>query len=225
MEKLGDLIKDVVKKQQWDISKLAERLSMTRGNVYKIFEKESIPVDLLGRISKVLNHNFFEDVARDLELVNYEEVTSEEREREKAIMQFLNVVPQVMNELGRETMIQFEDPSVIQSDLPVPEYFMVPYAITFTYGESFRKKVEEKAKQILEECPQFIRTIDDGKGHCVEIVNTLVYDTQCCNVVIDYKTKEEWKEMMQFTLNVINQYYTPGNKFNLQRTFGFKIKW
>ena len=223
MKKLGDIINDVVRRQNWDINELAEKLSMSRGNVYKIFAKESMDLMLLGRISKVLQHNFFEDVANDLALVDYEEISNEERERDRAIMQFLDVVPKVMNELGRDCMIQFEDPTLHEPEIPLPEYFMVPYAITFTYGEPYRNYPQ--IKKTMEECPQFLRVIDDGKGHSVEIIHTLVADSQCCNVVIDYKTKEEWKEMMKFVFDVINQYYTPGNKFNLQRTFGYRIKW
>lgn len=221
MEKLGDLINCELRKSGLSVQEFANRISQTRGNIYKIIGKGNLDVELLRKISQVLNHNFFEDVARNLELVNYEEETCEEREREKAIVQFLDVVPKIMTELGRECSILLCNPSAYDSELPFPEYFMCPYAITFTYGETYANRIKEQ----LVECPQMLRTITDDKGHCVEIIDTLVFDSQCCNIVIDYKTEDEWREMMVFALNTINKHYTPGNKFRLERDNNKRIKW
>ena len=219
MEKLGDLINKELRKQNWNIVEFADRLSTSRGNVYKILNKGNLDVELLGKISKVLNHNFFEDVALNLDMVNYteKEKISEGRAREKAIVQFLDVVPQIMSELGRTCMIQFEDPSIYESVYPLPEYIMVPYAITFAYGEPYKNKTPEDFHQL-------IKTIQDEKGRSVEIIS-LLNNAQCCNIVIDYKTKEEWREMMRFALEVINKYYTPYNKMLLERDFNHRIIW
>ena len=221
MEKLGDLINSELRKSGLSVQEFADKIPTTRGNVYKILHKGNIDVELLGRISKVLNHNFFADVARNLDLVNYEDDTSEEREKERAITQFLEVVPKVMNELRREAIIQFIAPSLPGSDIPQPDYFMSPYAITFTYGESYKNKL----RGLLAEYPQILTTVSDDNGHCVEIINTYINDTQFCNIVIDYKTKDEWRECMGFALSVINQYYSPGNKLNLERAFKHRITW
>lgn len=41
------------------VSWMARRLSCCRTNVYKIYEKKSIDMDLLMRISYLLDYNFF----------------------------------------------------------------------------------------------------------------------------------------------------------------------
>lgn len=41
----------------------AKRLCCERGNVYRIFQKESLDISLLRRISLILGHNFFQDIA------------------------------------------------------------------------------------------------------------------------------------------------------------------
>ena len=153
--------------------------------------------------------------------MNYEDDTSEEREKERAITQFLEVVPKVMPELRRETEIHFVTPSFLESDIPQFDFFMSPYAITFTYGESYKDKFRES----LAKCSHILTTVSDNNGHCVEIINNHINGTQLCNMVIDYKTKDEWKEYMEFALSVINKYYSPGNKLNLERTFRHRIIW
>ena len=45
---------------------LAEQLNCDRRNVYRIFEKENIDILLLGRISRILGHDFFADLSKDL---------------------------------------------------------------------------------------------------------------------------------------------------------------
>ena len=45
---------------------LAERIPCERTNVYNIFKRESIDLDLLSRISKILNYNFFADIADEI---------------------------------------------------------------------------------------------------------------------------------------------------------------
>ena len=44
------------------VSEFGRLIHCERTNVYTIFHRSSIDVELLVRISKALNHNFFEDV-------------------------------------------------------------------------------------------------------------------------------------------------------------------
>lgn len=90
---IGKLIHNEVLKQQLDITKFAKLINTTRGNAYNIFERSSIDIRLLKQISKVLNHNFFKDLAEDLDLINDNSETEEDLNRSKAVSQFLNVVP------------------------------------------------------------------------------------------------------------------------------------
>ena len=67
---IGQLIKDEVRRQDLPINDFAEKICCSRKNVYDIFKKSSIHLDQLARISRVLNRNFFEELARDPSLID-----------------------------------------------------------------------------------------------------------------------------------------------------------
>lgn len=64
---IGKLIKEQVEIQGKTVVWLAERLSCSRTNIYKIFEKSSIDTSLLMRISIVLRYNFFKAYIDELD--------------------------------------------------------------------------------------------------------------------------------------------------------------
>ena len=66
MKTIGELIKEELEHQGKSISWFAQKLSCDRSNVYRIFQKSSIDTSTLVRISIILHHNFFEDLARDI---------------------------------------------------------------------------------------------------------------------------------------------------------------
>ena len=57
---IGHLIEEELLRQERSAAWLARKLYCDRTNIYKIFKRESIDTDLLLRISKALNHNFFQ---------------------------------------------------------------------------------------------------------------------------------------------------------------------
>ena len=57
---IGNKIYEVVKRQGKTTVWLAKELSCDRTNVYRIYEKSSIDLSLLMRISNILKFNFFE---------------------------------------------------------------------------------------------------------------------------------------------------------------------
>ncbi|MDE6860095.1 MAG: XRE family transcriptional regulator [Duncaniella sp.] len=57
---IGKLIRDELKEQHKSVVWLSNELGCNRTNVYKIFNRKSIDAELLLRISKALNRNFFE---------------------------------------------------------------------------------------------------------------------------------------------------------------------
>lgn len=57
---IGILIEKELIRQERSPSWLATKLCCCRTNVYKIFGRKSIDSDMLFRISRILNHNFFE---------------------------------------------------------------------------------------------------------------------------------------------------------------------
>lgn len=66
MKTIGELIKEELKRQERSISWFARQLSCDRSNVYRILQKNSIDTNMLARISGILNHNFFEDLSRNM---------------------------------------------------------------------------------------------------------------------------------------------------------------
>lgn len=63
---VGSLIKQELKRQERSVVWFANHLSCDRTNIYRILSKDSIDTNMLIRISKVLNHNFFEDIASNI---------------------------------------------------------------------------------------------------------------------------------------------------------------
>lgn len=64
---IGELIKMELSRQERTVVWFANRLSCDRTNVYRIFSKRSLDTELLVRISIVLGHNFFADIASELD--------------------------------------------------------------------------------------------------------------------------------------------------------------
>ena len=66
----GKLIRKVLDEQGRTVVWFAKQLSYTRTNVYKIFEKKSIDTDVLFRISRLLQYDFFKHFSNDVEKNN-----------------------------------------------------------------------------------------------------------------------------------------------------------
>ena len=60
---IGELIRRELARQERTVVWFANHLSCDRTNVYRIFAKTSLDTELLYRISIVLGHNFFADLA------------------------------------------------------------------------------------------------------------------------------------------------------------------
>ena len=65
---IGQLIKTVFKRSGMTVSDFARQLNCERTNVYTIFKRRTIDVELLVNISKILEYNFFEDVLKETDL-------------------------------------------------------------------------------------------------------------------------------------------------------------
>jgi hypothetical protein len=66
MLEIGLLIRQKLKERKRTIVWLAENLSCSRTNVYKIFDKRSIDTDYLLRISDILDYDFFKLYSEEL---------------------------------------------------------------------------------------------------------------------------------------------------------------
>lgn len=66
--KIGHRIKAVFESmpKSCTVSWFAKELNCDRRNVYRIFEKENIDIQQLASISRILGHDFFADLSREL---------------------------------------------------------------------------------------------------------------------------------------------------------------
>ena len=60
---IGQLIKEELASQERTVSWFARKLHLDRSNVYRLFQKNSVDTDLLGRISLILDRDFFEEMS------------------------------------------------------------------------------------------------------------------------------------------------------------------
>ena len=56
---IGNLIQQKMKESSFTVTEFAKRINKTRENAYNIFKRQSIDTELLSKISKVLNYDFF----------------------------------------------------------------------------------------------------------------------------------------------------------------------
>ncbi len=59
---IGQLVKAVFDRSGMSVAEFARQLNCERTNVYTIFRRRTIDVELLVRISYILNHNFLDDI-------------------------------------------------------------------------------------------------------------------------------------------------------------------
>ena len=64
--KIGQLIKEEVERQGLTADQFAGLISTSRTNVYHIFNRENIDMELLIRISNALHRNFFTELYKDM---------------------------------------------------------------------------------------------------------------------------------------------------------------
>ena len=62
----GNLIKQILHKQERSIAWLASKIHCDRGNLYKILSQKDINPNLLRRISYALNYNFVEPLSQQI---------------------------------------------------------------------------------------------------------------------------------------------------------------
>lgn len=190
---IGELIEHEVRKQM-SITQFADAICCQRNNVYDIFRRSKIDIILLKRISEVLNHNFFQNLANDLGLIDVDD----EAAKDKAIAQFYKVVPIILREMGK-------DDTIISGSLPdepgclVPDFFLPSYIISFTLGETFNERFGRNPLLHIE-------TIRNEKGAEVELLTNLVHRNRSLNIKLDNKTEEEWRDTLAFAFELHKLY-------------------
>ena len=66
MINIGKRIQEELEQQERSISWLARKLDCNRTSVYRILKKNSIDTAQLSRISQILNHDFFQELSKDM---------------------------------------------------------------------------------------------------------------------------------------------------------------
>lgn len=64
---IGNRIKEVMKERKMSVVAFSRQLGCSRTNTYKLFEHYSIDTMQLLRISRILDHDFFEEYRQELQ--------------------------------------------------------------------------------------------------------------------------------------------------------------
>ena len=196
---IGELIELEVRRQGISITGFAEMICCQRNNVYDIFKRDNIDIKLLKNISTLLKRNFFRELAEAPELITDKEETADEEKNRKAVSQFFEVVPDVLHKLGKSPAIVFckmsEDE---QANRKLPDFGLPDYFITFTIGETLKERVGENP--VLPITP-----VSNNSDNKVEVCQNVVYDSVCVNIKLDFKTEEEWSDILNFAFEVYDK--------------------
>ena len=198
---IGDLINDEVRRQGMPVTKFAKEINCQRNNVYDIFNRSNMDIDLLKRISKVLDVNFFQTIANDLDLV-CEEADNVNPQEQKAVSQFLDVVPKLLEKMGKNAAIFMGNPcpSDIDSDC-LPNFCLPDYSISFTFGKTLEERMG--ANRFLS-----FEVVRKNVGCEVETCFNKITSLPTVNIQLTYKTEEQWAETLEFAFEVVSKWRT-----------------
>lgn len=198
---IGDLINEEVRRQGMPVTKFAKEINCQRNNVYDIFNRSNMDIDLLKRISKVLGVNFFQKIADDLDLV-CEEADNVNQQEQKAVSQFLDVVPKLLEKMGKNAAIFMGNPcpSDIDSDC-LPDFSLPDYSISFTYGKTLEERMG--ANRFLS-----FEVVRKNVGCEVETCFNKITSLPTVNIQLTYKTEEQWAEILEFAFEVMSKWRT-----------------
>lgn len=67
---VGSLIRAELTRQNQSVTWLAEQLGIERTNCYRFLRAQSLHVDMLARISNAMQHDFFADCSKCIQLTS-----------------------------------------------------------------------------------------------------------------------------------------------------------
>lgn len=197
---IGKLIEDEVRRQQISITEFSEQICCSRKNVYDIFKKSSIHLDQLAAISKVLNRNFFEEIARDPSLVDIDsDEAIREMETRRAISQFMELVPSILRKLGKQPIITFGRPLGLGDDVDLPDFMLTEFSIPIVFTASGFISDKYLTNPLFE-----INVFENPDGIKVYLMTNTFYGSRMIDVKLDYKTEEEWEKTLKFVFETFN---------------------
>ncbi len=198
---IGDLINEEVRRQKMPVTKFAKEINCQRNNVYDIFNRSNMDIDLLKRISKVLDVNFFQTIANDLDLV-CEEADNVNQQEQKAVSQFLDVVPKLLEKMGKNAAIFMGNPCPLDIDSDcLPDFSLPDYSISFTFGKTLEERMRANSYLSFE-------VVRKNAGCEVETCFNKCTSLQTVNIQLTYKTEEQWAEILEFAFEVVSKWRT-----------------
>lgn len=198
---IGDLINEEVRRQKMPVTKFAKEINCQRNNVYDIFNRSNMDIDLLKRISKVLGVNFFQKIADDLDLV-CEEADNVNQQEQKAVSQFLDVVPKLLEKMGKNAAIFMGNPCPLDIDSDcLPDFSLPDYSISFTFGKTLEERMRANSYLSFE-------VVRKNAGCEVETCFNKCTSLQTVNIQLTYKTEEQWAEILEFAFEVVSKWRT-----------------
>lgn len=198
---IGDLINEEVRRQGMPVTKFAKEINCQRNNVYDIFNRSNMDIDLLKRISKVLGVNFFQKIADDLDLV-CEEADNVNQQEQKAVSQFLDVVPKLLEKMGKNAAIFMGNPCPLDIDSDcLPDFSLPDYSISFTFGKTLEERMRANSYLSFE-------VVRKNAGCEVETCFNKCTSLQTVNIQLTYKTEEQWAEILEFAFEVVSKWRT-----------------
>jgi len=100
-KKIGQIIEERLRAQNVNVTEFAKQLHTRRENVYHIFKRENIDIELLKNIGQLLNYDFFQDL---LEPSTVQEIILRNSMTNKVYVE-LNLTPEEVKNLGIEDMV------------------------------------------------------------------------------------------------------------------------
>lgn len=212
---IGSKIELVVRQSGISITDFADKIGCVRENVYDIFRRESVDTQLLKIISEALGYDFFTELSKNY---NLSKAVNENDVQRRAIDQFRVVVPRLMEEMNfRGNIISCSDDNFEDDvNFPIPDYIISPDYFLVTIGETFEERYRRYEIGGFE-----FTAIKDKSGASVILCDNIVCGRQCINIVLDYKTEEEWRNTLELAFIVADKYYNDATKFSIKSNIGY----
>lgn len=199
---IGQIIEEEVRKQGIPISRFANMIHTSRNNVYDIFARNNIDIDLLRVISIELKHNYFEDLAKNPELAFPNDVPD-------AVTNFFRIVPQIFQDLNIDAFIFSLGDPFCKEGKYLPDFMLTDYNFTFTIGETFQEKSKGAWEGIT-----FYPLPGEAPGRMIGYIDN--EGIQYLDITIDIKSEKEWKDTIRFALEYVSTWYCPRTIYKLQ---------
>ncbi len=201
-KELGNEIWQEIKRQKIKMTDFAKQVGYSRPNMYKILNEGSIDFNHLIVISKLLNRNFLKELGEGFDLQKpIDPVIAQQIEDKRVIDQFMEVMSEVLNELGKEPYIsfyakQYKNVNGQEIEAPLPDFLLPAYAMFFSKRGNLYTKVNNEVRNHYKIVPLKGTGPDEGLNMYAwysPLDSDIIFDIEMV-----YRTKEEWKQYMQW---------------------------